>query len=256
MQKKKNSWFSDEWFWKTYGPIMFDSQRIKNSAYEVKRIIELCGLKKNDLVFDCCCGPGRHSLELAQQGCRVTGLDLSQGYLDLAREEAVKRSLTVEFIHKDVRTIDYENKFDGIINMFTSFGYFDDPEEDLELLRKLYRALKPGAALFMEMAGKEILARNFEERTWFEREGIKIMLEYSVDLNWTELNNRWLFYKDDKMTEYSFSHRIFSASEMAQMLWKAGFPMIEIYGSFEKDPYDHKAKNLILIARKEADQGA
>ncbi|MDA3955879.1 class I SAM-dependent methyltransferase [Oceanispirochaeta sp.] len=255
MEKKKNSWFSDEWFWKTYGPIMFDAQRMKNSAYEVEQIINLCSLKQNDLVFDCCCGLGRHSLELAERGCKVSGLDLSQGYLDLAREEASRRSLEVDFIHKDARTIDYENKFDAIINMFTSFGYFEDPDDDLELLRKLNSALKPGGTLFMEMTGKEILARDFEERTWFEREGIKIMLEYSVDLNWTELCNRWLFYKDDKMTEYSFSHRIFSASEMAAMLWKAGFSTIEIYGSFEKDPYDHKAKNLILITRKDKDQG-
>ncbi|QEN07442.1 class I SAM-dependent methyltransferase [Oceanispirochaeta crateris] len=253
MQKKENSWFSDEWFWKTYGPIMFDDQRLKNSVYEVERIMELCGIKKNDNVLDCCCGLGRHSLELAQKGCRVSGLDLSQGYLDLAKAEAEKRSLKVDFIHKDARTIDYENQFDAIINMFTSFGYFDDPDEDLELLRKLHRALKPGASLFMEMMGKEILARDFEERTWFEREGIKIMLEYSVDLNWTELCNRWLFYKDDVMTEYSFSHRIFSASEMAAMLWKAGFSTIEIFGSFEKDLYDHNAKNLILIAHKDAD---
>jgi SAM-dependent methyltransferase len=253
MQKKENSWFSDEWFWKTYGPIMFDDQRLKNSVYEVERIMDLCGIKKNDHVLDCCCGLGRHSLELAQKGCRVSGLDLSQGYLDLARAEAEKRSLKVDFIHKDARTIDYENQFDAIINMFTSFGYFDDPDEDLELLRKLHRALKPGASLFMEMMGKEILARDFEERTWFEREGIKIMLEYSVDLNWTELCNRWLFYKDDVMTEYSFSHRIFSASEMADMLWKAGFSTIEIFGSFEKDLYDHNAKNLILIAHKDAD---
>ena len=103
----------------------------------------------------------------------------------------------------------------------------------------------------MEMQGKEVLARDFEERTWFEREGIKILLEYSIDLNWTELCNHWLFFKDDKMTEYSFSHRIFSAAEMADLLWKAGFSTIEIYGDFEKAPYDHKAKNLILVGRKD-----
>lgn len=245
-----DSWYSDEWFWKNYGPIMFDKDRMASSAYEVKRIQDICGLKKDSSVFDCCCGMGRHSVEMAETGCKVTGVDLSSGYLEMAREAAAKRSLEVDFLEQDIRTIDYNESFDLVINMFTSFGYFDDPDEDLDLLKKLHKALKPDGTLFMEMWGKEILARDFEERTWFERDGIKILLEYSVDLNWTELVNRWLFYKDDKMTEYSFSHRIFSAAEMSNLLWRAGFSTVEIYGDFEQAPYDHKAKNLILVARK------
>jgi len=247
---KNNNWFSDEWFWKTFGPIMFDEQRMQKSLYEVQKIMKLCALKNGSSVFDCCCGMGRHSLELAAEGCSVTGVDLSRTYLDLAEEEAQRRSLNVNFIHQDIREINYSEDFDTVINMFTSFGYFEDPDEDLTLLKKLHQALKPGGSLFMEMTGKEILARDFEERTWFEREGIKILLEYSVDLNWTELCNRWLFFKDDKMTEYSFSHRIFSASEISNLLWQAGFETIEIYGGFEQQPYDHRAENLILLARK------
>lgn len=256
MQKKKDSWFSDEWFWKTYGPIMFDNDRMENSSYEADKIIEICGLKENYSVFDCCCGMGRHSISLAEKGCRVTGLDLSETYLGMAEKEAEIRNVTVDFIHKDARNIDFENQFDCVINMFTSFGYFEDPDDDLILLKKLHKSLKPGGTLFMEMTGKEVLARDFEERVWFEREGIKILLEYSVDLNWTELCNRWLFFQNDKMTEYSFSHRIFSAAEMAEMLWKAGFSEIDIYGNFEQGEYDHKAVNLILVAHKTESQGA
>ncbi len=247
----KDNWYSDEWFWKTYGPIMFDQDRMNRSPYEARKIMDICSLKKGDTLFDCCCGMGRHSLELAANGLNVTGMDLSEGYLAIAREEAEKRNIPVNLIHRDVREIDYEESFDTVINMFTSFGYFEDPDEDLDLLKKIYRSLKPGGTLFMEMWGKELLARDFEERTWFEREGIKILLEYSVDLNWTELTNRWLFFKDDKMTEYEFSHRIFSASEMGRLLWEAGFPVIEFYGNFEQAPYDNRAENLIIAARKE-----
>jgi SAM-dependent methyltransferase len=248
---KKDNWYSDEWFWETYGPIMFDELRMKRTPYEAERIVKLCSLSAGSSVLDCCCGMGRHSLELAGLGCDVTGVDLSEGYLKIAGEEAARRGLAPAFIHRDVRDIDYHDQFDAVINMFTSFGYFEDPDDDLRLLKILNRSLKPGGILFMEMSGKEILARDFEERVWFEREGIKIMLEYGVDLNWTELVNRWLFFQDERMTEYCFSHRIFSASEMARMLWEAGFPEIEIYGSFDRAPYDHKAEHLILMARKE-----
>ncbi len=230
--KEKKQWYSDEWFWKTYGPIMFDEERMKKSPWEAERILSLCGFQKGSRILDCCCGMGRHSLELAALGCEVTGMDLSQGYLEMARKEAAARTLNVNFIRKDVRRIEERKAYDGIISMFTSFGYFENPDDDLKLLKNLYRALKSGGILFMEMTGKELLARDFEERVWFEREGIKILLEYKINLNWTELENRWLFFQNDKMTEYRFSHRIFSASEMAGMLWKAGFPLIEIYGGF------------------------
>jgi SAM-dependent methyltransferase len=249
-KNQKEPWFSDEWFWETYGPLMFDEIRLSDTPAEAEGIIRLTGLDAKAEILDCCCGMGRHSIELASRGYRLTGTDLSEGYLKIARQEAEKRQLAVDWRRMDVRDLDYQDRFDGIINMFTSFGYFEDPEEDLILLKKLHAALKQGGVLFMEMMGKEVLARDFEERVWFEREGIKILLEYSVDLNWTELHNRWLFFQENKMTEYSFRHRIFAASEMAAMLWQAGFETIDIYGDFKGNLYDHKAKQLILVAHK------
>lgn len=249
-EKKREPWFSDEWFWRTYGPLMFDQERLAQAADEAEGLMRLADLPEGAEILDCCCGLGRHSIELAARGNRVTGVDLSRGYLEIAREEAAKRGVSVDWIRQDVRELDYRERFDGIVNMFTSFGYFEDPAEDLLLLKRLKRALKPGGRLFMEMSGKEVLARDFEERVWLEREGMTILLEYGVDLNWTELHNRWLFYKDGKMTEYAFHHRIFSAAEMADLLWRAGFGRVDIFGDFAGGPYDHRAERLILVARE------
>jgi len=251
MDKKSNEpWFSDEWFWQTYGAIMFDEERLSRTSDEVDRILKLTGLSPESEILDCCCGMGRHSMEMAVRGASVTGVDLSEGYLAKAAETARSRDLNIDWVRMDVRDMKYNNRFDGIINMFTSFGYFEDPEDDLILLRNIHSALKEGGTFFIEIMGKEILARDFEERVWFERGDTKIMLEYSVDLNWTELHNRWLFLEGEKLTEYRFSHRIFSALEMAQLMARAGFASIDIYGGFDGSPYDHKASHLILTGRK------
>ncbi len=249
-KKKKEPWFSDEWFWETYGPLMFDENRLSETAGEVDGIIRLAELPEKAEILDCCCGMGRHTMEFASRGYKMTGVDLSKVYLDKAVREAAEKELDIRWSRMDVRDLDYINRFDSVINMFSSFGYFEDPDDDLLLLKKIRRALKEKGTLFIEMWGKEVLARDFEERVWFEREGIKILLEYSVDLNWTELHNRWLFYQNEKMTEYTFHHRIFSASEMASLLWQAGFEQVDIYGSFKGDLYDHKAERLILVAHK------
>ena len=249
-QKKEESWFSDEWFWETYGPLMFDPQRMEETPDEVDSILKMTGLSRESEVLDCCCGMGRHTIELASRGYRMTGVDLSKGYLKKAKAAAESRNVQVDWRRMNVIDLDYSRRFDGIINMFTSFGYFDNPDDDLVMLKKLHASLKEGGTLFMEMWGKEVLARDFEERVWFERDGIKIMLEYSIDLSWTELHNRWLFYQDGKMTEYAFHHRIFSAAEMAQLLGQAGFHQVDIYGGFDGRVYDNKAERLILVAHK------
>ena len=246
----KEPWFSDEWFWETYGPLMFDPQRMAETPREVDAIIKMTGLARGARILDCCCGMGRHTMELASRGYNLTGIDLSKGYLNKASDRAMKEGLSIEWNHMNVMDLKRENEFDGIINMFTSFGYFDDPDDDVRMLEKLHAALKPEGVLFMEMWGKEVLARDFEERVWFEREGVTILLEYGIDLNWTELRNRWLFYRDNKMTEYTFSHRIFSAAEMARLLGEAGFPIVDIYGGFDGRIYDNQAQRLILVARK------
>ncbi|OQY34248.1 MAG: hypothetical protein B6241_05525, partial [Spirochaetaceae bacterium 4572_59] len=243
MDKKKDEpWFSDEWFWETYGPLMFDEKRLSETPSEVDGIIRLAGLEDKSEILDCCCGMGRHTIEMASRGFSMSGVDLSAGYLKTAIKDAKEKKLDIEWKRMDVLDMDYENRFDAILNMFSSFGYFDDPEDDLVLLKKMHSALKDDGVLFMDMWGKEVLARDFEERVWFEREeGLKILLEYSVDLNWTELHNRWLFFKDDKMTEYSFHHRIFSAYEMSVMLGEAGFEQVDVYGDFTGSLYDHQA---------------
>ncbi len=249
-KNKPEPWFSDEWFWETYGPLMFDPQRMAETPSEVDAIIKMTGLDGKARLMDCCCGMGRHTIELASRGHEMTGIDLSRGYLNKAVALARDNDLSVDWQHMNVMDLDRNSEFDGIINMFTSFGYFDDPDDDLAMLKKLHRALKPDGFLFMEMWGKEVLARDFEERVWFEREGVTILLEYGIDLNWTELRNRWLFYRNGKMTEYTFSHRIFSAAEMARLLGEAGFAMVDIYGGFDGRIYDHQAERLILVARK------
>ena len=251
MEKKiKEQWFSDEWFWETYGPLMFDQNRMAETPEEVAGIIRLANPPEGSSILDCCCGLGRHTIEMAARNFKMTGLDLSEGYLKRARQEAENRHVDVNWQKMDAREISFQEEFDGIINMFTSFGYFEDPDDDLLLLQKLHKSLKPGGFLFMEMTGKEVLARDFEERVWFESGGLKILLEYAVDLNWTELRNRWLFLDQGNLTEYTFSHRIFSAAEMARLLWEAGFAMVEVFGDFDGRLYDHQANRLILVAHK------
>ncbi|MDC7223605.1 MAG: class I SAM-dependent methyltransferase, partial [Spirochaetales bacterium] len=235
----------------TFGPIMFDKGTMSKTDDEVAGVIKLTGAPRGSRIFDVCCGFGRHSLELARWGYEMTGMDITPSYIARAKESALKEQLDCRFIEGDVRTARPEEPFDGAVCMWNSFGYTEDPGDDDLILKNVYDSLNKGGFFLLDTPGKEVLASGFESNTWFERDDLKILLEYSIDLNWTVLKNRWLFLeKEGKINEFSFSQRIFSALELAQMLYKAGFDSIDIYGSWEGDPYDNNAERLIVIGWK------
>ena len=244
-------WFESDWFWETFGPIMFDQGTMSKTEEEAEGVIRLAGVAPESHIFDICCGFGRHALELGRWGYNMTGMDRTAAYIKRAQASAAQENLPCRFLEGDVRTDRPEGLFDGAICMWNSFGYTEDPADDDRIIKNAYDSLKKGGFFLLDTPGKEVLASGFEPNTWFERDETKILLEYSIELNWTVLKNRWLFLeKDGELREFSFSQRIFSALELAQMLYKAGFDSIDIYGSWQGDPYDNNAERLIVIGWK------
>ncbi|MDA3850005.1 MAG: class I SAM-dependent methyltransferase, partial [Spirochaetaceae bacterium] len=249
-QLVEKEWFEEEWFWYTFCPIMFDSDLMAGTPEEVDGLLELTGLSHHSKILDLCCGFGRHSLEMAKRGLQVEGIDITESYINRARKNAKRQNLDCSFRLGDVRTMEYKEEFDAVVCMWNSFGYTEESDDDELILSKMRQALRPGGILLMDTPGKEVIASGFEANTWFERDDLKILLEYSIELNWTVLKNRWLFFKDTQMKEFQFSQRIYSALELAQMLYKQGFDDIDIWGSWQGDPYDDKAQRLIVIGKK------
>lgn len=243
-------WYYDEDFWITYGPVMFDRERVRSASWEIDNLIMLAGLNPGDKVMDSCCGQGRHSIILADRGMKVTGVDITEPYLKTARSKRDEMGLDIEFVHEDILDFVRENSFDGATNLYNSLGYFEDPEDDLVYFKNIFRSLKPGGKFIIECTGKEVLARDFRDCFWYEYDDFRIMVEYSINLNWTELETRWIFLKEGKETDAVFRHRIFSALELAQMLSGSGFTLVEFYGDYDGIPYNEKAQRLIAVATK------
>jgi len=141
--------------------------------------------------------------------------------------------------------------FDGAINCVTSFGYFEDQAEDLIVARNLHDALKAKARLVIEMMGKEVLARDWQERTW-ERmpDGAILLQERKLKSGWDWLESRWTMIGKKGRTELSFSTRPYSGAEIKGLLKQAGFREVELFGSLSGTPYDHRAVRLVAVATK------
>ncbi len=244
-------WHENESFWIDTAPVVFTPQRWKQAAGEVEQVCKLLDVPKGAAVLDVGCGPGRHALEFAKRGYRITGIDAIAPYLDEGKAKARERKVDVEFIRADMREFRREGAFDAAVNMLTTFGYFDDPADDRRVIENIFASLKPGGAFVMDFMGKEVLARIFREREWTEHaDGLVLLEERKVGGAWERVDIRWILLRGETRREHRFSLRLYSASELLALLAGAGFADVCAYGSLEGAPYDHEAQRLVVVGRK------
>ena len=241
-------WHEADDFWDILGPVFFESGRWESAPGEVDSLIALLGLAAGSPVLDLCCGPGRRSLELARRGYRVTGVDRTASFLKIARGEAA--GLDVEFVQDDMRRFCRPDTYAGVLNLYSSFGYFEDAEDDRLALVNMYRSLMPGGILLLGMVGKEIIAWTLAGRNWIEWEGGFLLESSQVTQDWGWLQNCWVVITKDGIRDFFWGHRLYAASELSGLLAGVGFQDIRLYGDLAKSLYDPAAGRLVAAARK------
>jgi SAM-dependent methyltransferase len=247
-------WHNHDDFWMLIEPVLFSWQRREEAPKQVGDIIDLLELSPPAKVLDLCCGIGRHSLAFARQGFEVTAVDRTKAYLEKAHKNAESTGLKIEFIQDDMRSYRKENTYNVALSLFTSFGYFDNPEDDCNVIENLHASLVPGGVLLMDMMGKEVVAREFRERDWYEEDNCIVLQERQVGKNWAWMDNHWIILRDKDRTDLRFSHRLYSASELSMLLKNCGFEDVRIYGGYDACAYDHKALRLVAVAQKAAQE--
>ncbi len=244
------AWYEDPLFWHDNYRRMFTPVRLDSAETEIGRLLDLIGVSPPGIVLDLCCGPGRHTLEFAIRGFSAVGVDLTEEYLEEARRRAADRAVEVELVRSDMRNFARPDTFDLAVNLFTSFGFFEDEEDDLKVLRNLHRSLKPGGHLVVELTGKEILAGIFRERDWHRVGDVIYLDERKVIDSWSRMVNTWTILENGKRTEYRFTLRLYSARELMRAVESCGFREAKAYGGFSAEPYNEAADRLVVTAVK------
>jgi len=223
------------------------------SSREALAVIRMLQLQPGEKILDLACGFGRHSLVLAEKGFAVTGYDLSESFLKKARELADSLAIGLDLKQGDMRDIPYENEFDAVINMFTAFGFFDREEEDLKVLKGVYKALKPGGQFLMDIVNREYALSQTLARRW-TRENDMYMLEerfFDYFRSRLELVNR-LIFPSGEIREATYSIRLYTLTEMLEFFNKAGLVLTDVYGDFNGAFYNAESPRMILVTSKEA----
>jgi SAM-dependent methyltransferase len=238
------SWFNTDEYINVY--------RHRNEA-EAELLVELILKNINILpksnVFDMACGAGRHSILFAERGFNVTAVDLSERLLKVAKARAEKRNLNIEFIHADLRNFHINKKFNLAVNLFTSFGYFENDYENFSLFRDAFEVLHDGGFFILDFFNSEFVKEHLVPESIEQIDKSKVIQRRKIKDN--RVVKDILVISNGVENNYRESVRLYDYDELKKCITDAGFKIINIYGDYHGNTFDSETSGrIIIIARK------
>ena len=253
MAKKNSGWWDD--FFPTFRPVFgIIPQRVTNA--QARYIVKKLALRPGKRFLDCPCGIGRIAIPLAKQGIKVTGVDIIQSYLDELETRAKRLKLKIDLVHRDMRRISYDSQFDAGGNIWTSFGFFEKESDNLLVLKKMFRALKPGGKFLLHVINRDWIITNYASRDWWYIKNTrghsvaKVVDERHFDYRTSINHGNWHFIKDGRETSHQILIRMYSYHELVGMFEQVGFTDIEGYGSVKDEPISREKQMMFIIGTR------
>ena len=248
--KRKKEWFDNDAFWRELYPFMFPEQRFTQTREQIEKVLTLTQ-PSGKTALDLCCGPGRYCIALAHNGFTVTGVDKTKYLLDRARSKARAEKAKIEWVRLDMRDFIRAAAFDLVLSMYTSFGYFNDKNEDLRVLDNIITNLRPGGVCLMDLMGKECVARILQPTTSdVLPDGTTLVRRHEIFDNWTRIRNEWILIRKGKARTFRFYHTVYSGQELKDRMAQIGFTDVKLFGNLNGDEYGANAQRLIVVGHK------
>ena len=202
-------------------------------------------------LLDIPCGSGRHSVELARRGYRMTAIDLSDEFLSLARTSAAEAQVELDLRHADMRRPGLApNAFDGAYCLGNSFPYLDRSGVTA-FLAALGLAIRPGGKLMIDTGcAAESILPNLLPQRWHRFDDIIVMSKASYIPSTSRLDIDYTFIQGDKIETRPSSSYVFTVAELTRMLADAGFEVVSLAGGFAGERYELGSPRLVLMAQR------
>lgn len=220
---------------------------------EVDQFIGILNLTPNNNILDLCCGQGRHTMELARRDFNnMEGLDRSHYLIQKARSQVRKEGLSVRFREGDARKIPYStDSFDVVMILGNSFGYFETVNDDLRVLKEVFRILKPWGRVLIDVSDGDFLKENFQPRSWeWIDKKYFVCRERSLSVDEQRLISREVITHVDKgvIADQFYAERLYNRETIQRLLQEAGFHDVTIHG--ELVPESQRNQDLGMMAQR------
>lgn len=239
------NWF-ESWFDTDYYHILYKNRDNKEAEKFIGNLAAYTQLPQYSYVLDLACGKGRHSITLFTHGYRVLGVDLSYQSISFAENFNNEH---LQFRVHDMREVIPGEQFDAVFNLFTSFGYFDSPEDNKRVLKSVNTMLKPDGLLIIDFMNATKSITNLVEQETKTVDGITFHISRKYDGQHIFKYIRF----DAEGQEHTYMERVqaLKLSDFEALMDACGFDLIRTFGNFDLGDFDENTSDrLILLARK------
>ena len=247
-RREENRENMSEWYKKSFGEdylIVYKHRDFGGARREVEQMIGWLNLPPGAKVLDLCCGMGRHSLALSEAGYAVTGVDLSEPLLEEAR--AQEGAEHVIWLCADMRALPLVGGFDAVVNLFTSFGYFEEDAEQVKVLLEIRRILKPGGKFIIDFLNPSYVIRNLITHSRREDEGNLIDEKRRIEDGYVKKDITLTWKADGTPRHYHEQVKLYPLEKFQDMITEAGLQFEAVNGSYEEGAYDAKCSKRMII---------
>ena len=203
-------------------------------------------------MLDVPCGQGRHAHLLAEAGYDVDGLDYSSTLLAAARKRGTGK--TLRYTRGDMRKLPsrWTNRFDAVVNLFTSFGFFAHPSDDARVIAEFARVLRPGGQLVWHGGNRDGVMAKFLARDWWTAtDGTLFAQEREFDSLAGVLTVHSTWKRANRSGTRVHRIRLYTPTRLAELCADAGLVVEEAFDSFDDRPLRRTSSEMMLVARKE-----
>lgn len=241
------------WYEHSFGQdylIVYKHRDMQGAYREVRQMMDWLNLPPGSEVLDLCCGMGRHSLALTDFGYKVTGVDLSEVLLAEAKRQDVQGK--VAWLRGDMRKVPAAKRFDAVVNLFTSFGYFEKDGENAGVIREMNRLLKSGGSFIIDFLNPQYVKDHLVP--YSERMEGAARIEERRGIEDGFVRKRIVISEDGAPSrQYLEQVKLYDLNSFKSMLNATSLRLDLVYGGYAGEAYDPKSsERMIMIGHKAA----
>lgn len=240
-----NPWYAS-WFDSPYYHTLYKHRDFDEATEFVQTLISFLGLKKGSRVLDLACGKGRHAIQFYKAGFNVTGLDLSANSINEALNHETEG---LNFYVHDMRQLYTSNYFDLVVNLFTSFGYFNHEHDNERVIQNAYYALRKNGVLVIDYFNSEYVKQNLIEHETKFIDGIEFKL--NREIVGESVVKTISFTAENQDFNFNEKVKLYSMDKITSILEKNNLKIKKTFGDYHLNRFEREySPRAILIASK------
>ncbi len=241
---EKVNWYKD-WFNSPFYHVLYQNRDDRDARKLIDNLIKELKPDFESEFLDLACGKGRHAIYLNSKGYKVCGVDMSENSIKEARKF---ENDSLEFFIGDMRLPLFPGRFDYILNLFTSFGYFENPADNLKTLIAVKKMLKPNGIFVLDFFNAVSVVKNLIPQESIIIDDIRFDIKRNYD---GKLVSKEINFSHNGQN-YNFTERVeaFMKTDFEELFNLAGFEIVDFRGDYNLNPYEfEKSERLIILAK-------